>query len=61
MLEKKYNSEAFRIFLEKYPLKKMVGYQDEDDFNVYNEENLIDKMIYEKNDIRVRVKTMTII
>ena len=39
----------------------MVGYQDEDDFNVYNEENLIDKMIYEKNDIRVRVKTMTII
>ena len=39
----------------------MVGYQDEDDFNIYDGENLIDTMIYERSDIRVRVKMMTII
>ena len=42
----------------------MTGYRDEDDFDVsqcLGEESIIDKINCEKSDIRVRVKTITII
>ena len=39
----------------------MTSYQDEDDFDISNEDSIIDRIIFERNDIRVRVNTMSII
>ena len=39
----------------------MVGHQNEDDFDVSHEDSIIDRIIYERSDIRVRVETLTII
>ena len=39
----------------------MVRHQDEDDFDVSDDDSMIDRLICERNDVRVRVNTMKII
>ena len=61
LLAKNYDSEAFRIALEKYLIFKiLVTHQDEDDFDVSDWDSIIDIMICERSYIRV-VNTMIII
>lgn len=38
----------------------MVRHQDEDDFDVSDDDSMIDRLICERNDVRVRVNTMKI-
>ena len=39
----------------------MARHQDEDDFDVSDDDSMIDRLICERNDVRVRVNTMKII
>ena len=39
----------------------MMNHQDEDDFNLSDDTSIIDRLICERNEVRVRVNTMEII
>ena len=41
----------------------MAGHQDEDqdEFDLFDDDNIIDRLIYERNEVRVRVYTIVII
>ena len=38
-----------------------MGNQDEDNFDVFNEDSITDRMIFERSNIRVRVDTISIV
>ena len=38
-----------------------MGHQDEDNLDVFNEDSITDRIIFERSDIRVRVNSMSIV
>ena len=62
LLEKLNDCKALHISLRQYSfLKKMMVHQDKDEFDVSDEDSIIDRIIFERNYIRARVNTIEII